>query len=89
VLLFLPACKEPAKPEAKDLASQIVAAVQAKDYPKAFSGLQALSGQPDLTKPQINVCASALLTVNTLLQAAQAQGDTKAAETIKVFRSTK
>ena len=78
-----------AKPETKELVSQIVAAVQAKDYPKAFSGLQALSGQSDLTKPQSDVCASALLTVNTLLQAAQAQGDAKAAETIKVYRSTK
>lgn len=80
---------EKAKPEAKDLANQIVAAVQAKDYSKAFLGLQTLTGLPALNKQQVGVAASALLTVNNLLQAAQAQGDAKAAETINVYRSTK
>ena len=78
-----------AKPEAKELANQMVAAVQAKDYSKAFLGLQALTALPTLTKEQISVSSGALLTVNTLLQAAQAQGDAKAAETIKVYQSTK
>jgi hypothetical protein len=78
-----------AKPEAKELASQVVAAVQAKDYSKAFQGLQTLRSQPDLTKEQTGVMSRGLLTVNTLLQAAQAQGDAKAAETIKVYQQTK
>ena len=78
-----------AKPEAKDLANQIVAAVKAKDYSKAFLDLQALTALPALSKEQITVASSTLLTVNTLLQDAQAQGDAKAAETIKVYRSTK
>lgn len=78
-----------AKPETKELANQIVVAVQAKDYSKAFYGLQNLLSQSVLTKPQSSVVSSALLTVNSLLEAAQAEGNQKAAETIKVYRSTK
>ena len=78
-----------AKPEAKELASQIVASVQGKDYSKGYFDLQSLLGTPDLTKQQVSVTSSALLTVNTLLQAAQAQGDSRAAETIKIYRETK
>ena len=78
-----------AKPEAKELANQIVASVQAKDYSKSYLDLQSLLGRPDLTKQQVSVTSSALLTVNALLQAAQAQGDAKAAETIKIYRDTK
>ncbi len=78
-----------AKPEAKGLATQIIASVQAKDYPKAFLDLQSLLGKPDLTQQQVSVTSSALLTANTLLQAAQAQGDSKATEAIKFNRETK
>jgi hypothetical protein len=78
-----------AKPEVKEVADQIVAAVQAQDYSKAFNGLQSLVGLPDLTKEQISVSSRGLLTVNTLLQAAQAQGDAKAAETIRVYNANK
>ena len=78
-----------AKPDAKELASQIVASVQAKDYSKAFAGLQTLTTLAALTKQQMNLASSALLTVNNLLQAAQAQGDAKAAETIQYHRATK
>lgn len=78
-----------AKPETKEITSQIVAAVQAKDYSKAFQGLQNLTTQATLTKEQSSVISGALLTVNNLLQAAQAQGDAKAAETIQYHRATK
>lgn len=78
-----------ANPEAKELANQIVASMQAKDYSKAFQGLQSLLGRPDLTKEQASIMSRGLLTVNTLLQAAQAQGDAKAAQTIKVYQQTK
>ncbi len=78
-----------AKPETKELAKQVVAAVQAKDYSKAFFGLQNMTSQVALTKEQSSVISGALLTVNNLLQAAQAQGDTKAAETIQSHRATK
>lgn len=78
-----------AKPQTKELANQFVAAVQAKDYSKAFLGLQTLLGDASLSKQQMSVTSSALLTVNNLLEAAKAEGNQKAAETIKVYRSTK
>jgi hypothetical protein len=75
-----------AKAETKDLAAQIVTAVQAQDYSKAFSQLQSLTSVPGLTKDQQHVLARALLTVNDLLAAAQSQGDQKAAQTIQTYQ---
>ena len=78
-----------AKPEVKGVADQIVAAVQAQDYSTAFNALTSIVGNGSLTKEQSQVISRALLTVNNLLQEAQAKGDTKAAETIKTYHSTK
>jgi hypothetical protein len=78
-----------AKPEAKDLANQIVASLQAQDYSKAYTLLQNLLGKPGLTKEQMDVTIRGSLTVNTLLQSAQAKGDSKAAETLKSYRVNK
>jgi hypothetical protein len=78
-----------AKPETKELAKQIVTGVQAKDYSKAFLALQSLLSDATLSKQQMSVTSGALLTVNSLLEAAQAEGNQNAAETIKVYRSTK
>ena len=78
-----------AKPDAKDLASQVVAAVQAQDYSKAFRAIQTLAATPGLTKEQTGVASRATLTVNSLLQAAQAKGDQKAAQTLKTYRGDK
>jgi hypothetical protein len=75
-----------AKAEAKDFAAQIVTAVQAQDYSKAFAQLQSLTSAPGLTKDQQSVLARALLTVNNLLAAAQSQGDQKAAQTIQTYQ---
>ena len=75
--------------EAKDLVSQVVAAIQAQDYSKAHPLLQTLSASPNLTKAQIEVTARGLLTVNELLQTAQAQGDQKAAQTLQNYRANK
>jgi len=80
---------EKASPEAKELASQVVAAVQAKDFPKAYHNVQLLAGMPSLSKQQVSVASSAMVTVNTLLQEAQSQGDAKAAQAIQVHRATK
>ena len=74
-----------AKAETKDLTAQVVTAVQAQDYSKAFAQLQSLTSAPGLTKDQRSVLARALLTVNDLLAAAQSQGDQKAAETIQTY----
>lgn len=78
-----------AKPEVNGVADQIVAAVQAQDYSTAFNALNSLIGKGNMTKEQVDVTSRALLTVNNLLQEAQAKGDAKAAETIKIYRETK
>lgn len=78
-----------AKPEIKDMANQVVAAVQAQDYSKAFQAVQNLANQPGLTKDQGLVASRAALTVNDLLQAAEIKGDKKAAQTLKNYRVDK
>ena len=78
-----------AKPDVKDLANEVAAALQAPDYGKAFNGLQNLLCKPGLTKEQLNVTTRGSLTVNTLLQSAQASGDAKAAQTLKAYRINK
>ena len=80
---------EKAKPDLKDLANQVVAAVQAQDYSKAFLTIQNLASRPDLTKDQVSVTSRATLTVNSLLQAAETKGDKKAAQTLKGYRTDK
>ena len=78
-----------ASSDVKQVAEQVIAAVQAQDYSKAFTGLQNLSALPGLTKEQSTVASRATLTVNSLLQAAQAKGDQKAAQTINTYRKDK
>lgn len=78
-----------AKPQAKELATLVVTSVKGRNFPKAFSTIQALAALPDLTKEQVNVAARATITVSGLLQEAQAQGDAKAAAAIKQYRETK
>jgi len=78
-----------AKPEVKEVADRIAAAVQAQDYSNAFNDLNSLIGKPNLTKEQVSVMSRGLQTVNTLLQEAQAKGDAKAAETIRVYNRNK
>jgi hypothetical protein len=89
----LPAAMEKAfgnaKPDVKDLAAQVVSSVQAQDYSKAFAAIQSLARTPDLTKEQTAITSRATLTVNELLQAAQAKGDQKAAQTINTYRKDK
>ena len=78
-----------AKPDIKDLANQVVAAVQAQDYSRAFQAIQDLATRPGLTKDQVSVTSRATLTVNSLLQTAVTNGDTKAAETLQGYRKDK
>jgi len=78
-----------AKPELKGLATGIVTSVKSKDYPKAFVQLQSLAQVTDLTKEQSITLGRATLTINELLQAAEAKGDEKAAATRENYRLTK
>ncbi len=78
-----------AKPDIKDLASQLVAAVQAEEYSRAFQAVQTLASRPGLTKDQVSVTSRAMLTVNGLLQSAATKGDKKAAQTLNLYRKDK
>jgi hypothetical protein len=75
--------------ETKELATIVVSALQAQDYGKAYDVIQNLVSKPGLSKEQASVTASSLVTVNTLLQSAQAKGDTKAAEVLQIHRRNK
>jgi len=75
--------------EAKDLVNQVLAALQAKDYSKAFWAINTLTGVQGLSKEQANAAARATLTINSLLQSAQAQGDKNAGQTLKRYMETK
>ncbi len=78
-----------AKPEIQSLARQVVSQIQAQDYTKAFASLQALAARPELTKEQADVASRTTLTLNGLLQEAQAKGDAKAAQTLQKYRHDK
>jgi hypothetical protein len=78
-----------AKPEAKDLVDQIVGALAAKDFSKAYLGFQALLAQSGLNKDQQSVASRGMLSVNGMLQEAQSKGDTHAADTLKAYRFNK
>jgi hypothetical protein len=78
-----------AQGDAKALTDEIIASARAADYPKVFAGLQVLARVPGLTKEQTSVTSRGMLTVNGLLQTAQTQGDTKAADALKDYRKMK
>lgn len=78
-----------AKPEIKEVATQFVSLIKAKNYPKAFESMQSLSSKSGLSEEQHAVLGRASLTLNSLLQAAQASGDQKAAKTIQNYQYNK
>jgi len=75
--------------DSKSLSAEIIASAQAADYSKAYAGLQVLAGMPGLTKEQTSVTTRGMLALNGALQAAQAQGDVKAADALKDYRKSK
>jgi len=81
---------EKATGDTKEFATQVNAALGAKDYPKAYNAILTLSSRPALSKDQQSVVSRAMLTINQLLQtAAETQNDTKAAQTLKSYRVNK
>ena len=78
-----------AKPEDKDLVNQLLAALQAQDFSKAFFQMQNLAARPGLNKEQQSVTSRGVLTLNTLLQSAETKGDAQATETLKTYRVNK
>src|SRR3989442_12100193 len=59
-----------AKPEAKELVSQVLSALQGQDYSKAYLDLQTLAAKPGLNREQQSVASRAVVTANGLLQEA-------------------
>jgi hypothetical protein len=81
---------EKASGDTKDFATQVNAALGAKDYQKAYNAILTLSSRPGLSKDQRSVVSRAMLTINQLLQtAAENQGDAKAAQALKTYRVNK
>jgi hypothetical protein len=78
-----------AKPEIRGIAEKIAASLQSKDYPDAYAGIQLLCNSAEATKEQRMLATRAMLTITSLLQAAQNQGDEKAASALKVYQMTK
>ena len=78
-----------AAPHIKEVAEQMIASLQKKDYPAAYQDVQFLCNMPGETKQQRLLAARSMLTITGLLQAAQAQGDQQAAAALKVYQSTK
>ena len=78
-----------AKPEVKELADQVLKALEAKDYPTAHQAVQNLAGAPAATKDQQMLATRAFITITGLLQTAQAQGDQNAATALKVYKGSK
>ncbi len=78
-----------APPSLKELAARVSSAVQAKDLLAAHEAIQVLCAAPEATKAQRTLADRAFLTITDLLKSAQAQGDEKAAETLRVYRSTR
>ncbi len=66
----------------KELATEIVTALQAKNFGKAFEAIQNLSVIEGLSKEQGIVTSRAMMTISALLQNAQTQGDTQAAQAL-------
>lgn len=78
-----------AESQTQTLARQTTANVRQREYSKAYIDLQTLSGRSGLTREQSRAVASALLTMNNTLQAAQSQGDVAAAQTLQQRRRDK
>jgi hypothetical protein len=78
-----------AEPEAKESVGRLTSALETKDYPVAYEEVQALCNLPGESKEQRVLAARALLTITGLLQTAQAQGDERAANALKLRQMTR
>src|SRR5438045_3367353 len=78
-----------ASPELKEAVTQLNTSLESKDYVAASQIIQMLFDMPVATKNQRMVTVRAMLTINGLLQTAQAQGDQKAAAVLSEQRRLK
>jgi hypothetical protein len=73
-----------AAPNIKELAAEVSSSLSKSNYPAAYEQVRAICALPEATKDQKALAARALLTITTLLQAAQAQGDQRANEVLTI-----
>ena len=78
-----------ASPEAKALADEAAAALQAQEDAKAFLQLSALNARQDLSREQRAAATESMLTVNKRLTEAAAKGDKEAAKLMDEYRASK
>ena len=77
------------KPEMKEAAGRVVAALQVKNYTNASALLMQLSSAQGLGAKERDVASRAKIGVNQLLQEAQAKGDQQSAEYLRQVRQAK
>ena len=75
--------------ETKEMATAVATDCQGQDSVKAFSELQALSHQPNLTPEQRATTARAMVTVFTKLRADSENGDAAAQAAVNQYLSTR
>lgn len=78
-----------ASPDLKKLADQAVASFERNDHTKAMLDFQSLCARTDLSERQRAIASRCLLTVSESLQAAEAQGDSKASQMRQIHRAEK
>jgi hypothetical protein len=78
-----------ASADVKETVNQLKGSLEVKDYVVASQTIQVLFNLPVGTKEQRMVSARAMLTINGLLQTAQAQGDQRAAAALTEQRRLK
>jgi hypothetical protein len=89
----IPAALREAFQGAKDpvagLVADLIAAVEAREWPKASVAVQALSSATGLTKKQRETAARCLITINTQVNEAAATGNQQAEEVQRIIRTEK
>lgn len=78
-----------AKPAVKAMADKVLADLQNKDYPTAYSDVQLIGNAPEADKSQRLLAVRASLTIYQLLAAAQAQGDQRSAAAVEMIKKYK
>lgn len=80
---------EHASKETQDQANRYVAAMQKHDVAEAFKEIQVMSLNPSLTDDQRMMLGRARMTTTQQVQSAAADGDTKSAEVMQTYISTR
>ncbi len=76
-------------PQVQQQANRFLAALQKHDTSEAFQEIQILAVSPNLTDDQRFMIGRARVTVTQQLQSAAASGDTKSAEAMQAYMSTR